>query len=87
MKKIMMFTMRSCPYCKEALRLMDDLFAEDAGYKSLEIEKVDERALPLIAREYNYYFVPAFFVDGKKMHEGAASLEKIRRVFDAAMDL
>jgi glutaredoxin len=80
-----MFTMASCPYCVEALRWMDELFSENAGYSALEIEKIDELEHPDIAEQYDYYYVPTFYAGGKKLHEGAASPDKIRRVFDAAM--
>ena len=77
--------MASCPYCKAALRMMDELFAKNPEYRDLEIENIDEVVHPDIAREYGYYYVPAYYVDGRKMHEGAASLRKIRKVFKAAL--
>lgn len=87
MKKITMFTMASCPYCQAALHWMEELLAENPAYKSLEIEKIDELVRPDIAEQYDYYYVPTFYVGGKKLHEGAASLKKIQRVLDAAMDI
>ena len=86
MKKITMFTMASCPYCKKALQWMDELFAADAEYKTLEIEKIDEVDYPDIAAKYDYYYVPTYYVGDEKLHEGAASLEKIKDVFDAALE-
>lgn len=85
MKKITMFMMAECPYCQKALKWMDELFAENPEYKSLEIEKIDEKIHPDLAEKYDYYYVPTFYVGGEKLHEGAATLEKIRSVFDAAM--
>ena len=85
MKKILMFTMASCPYCKAAIRWMDELIADRAEYHSLEIEKIDELRNPDIAGKYDYFYVPAFYVGGEKLHEGAATLEKIKSVFDAAL--
>jgi len=66
--------------------MMDSLFEENPKYLSLEIEKIDENLHPDIARKYDYYFVPTFYVGDKKLHEGAASIKKIRRVFDAALE-
>ena len=86
MKKITMFTMASCPYCRKALRWMDELLARNAGYKALEIEIIDEVVHPDIAERYDYYYVPTYYVGDQKVHEGAASLKKIKRVFDAAME-
>jgi len=85
MEKITMFIMKSCPYCQAALRMMDDLFAENPEYQSLEIEKIDETVHPGIANKYDYYYVPTFFIGDKKLHEGVATTKKIRRVFDAAL--
>ena len=75
----------SCPYCKQAFRLMEELCRENAAYTTLEIEKIDETAHPDIAAQYDYYYVPAYYIGDEKLHEGAASLSKIRRVFDAAL--
>ena len=85
MKKIKMFTMGSCPFCHAALRIMDILFAENPEYLSLEIEKIDETVHPDIAAMYDYFFVPTFYVGDEKLHEGAATIKKVRRVFDAAL--
>ena len=86
MQKITMFTMESCPYCQETLRWMDELFAENWTYKSLEIEMIDEVLHPDVAEQYDYYYVPTYYVADKKLHEGAASKKKIKRVFDAALE-
>ena len=85
MKKITMFLMASCPYCRQALAWMDALYVENEAYKALEIEFVDEVVHPEIANTFDYYYVPSYYVDGEKRHEGAASLDIIRGVFDAAM--
>jgi len=85
MKKITMFVMESCPYCKGAKRIMDALFAENPEYLSLEIEIIDENLHPDIADNYDYYYVPTFYVGDEKLHEGAATMKKVRHVFDAAL--
>jgi hypothetical protein len=64
---------------------MDGLLAKNPEYKALEIEKIDERVHPGIAERYDYYYVPTFYAGDKKLHEGAAGIEEIKRVFDAAM--
>jgi len=85
MKKITMFIKATCPYCKAALRWMDELYAENEKYKALMIDMIDEDVHPDLSDQYDYYYVPTYFVGDEKKHEGAASLEKIRRVFDAAL--
>lgn len=86
MKKITMFMMESCPFCKRALSWMDELIAGNPEYKRLDIEKIDELIHPDIAGRYDYYYVPTYYVGEEKLHEGAASLEDIRHVFDAALE-
>ena len=85
MKKITFFMMKSCPYCIAAARIMDELFTENPEYQFLEIEKIDERVHPDIAKKYDYFYVPTFYVGDVKMHEGAADYGKIKRVFEAAL--
>ena len=85
MKDITMFSIEACPYCKEAQRWMEMLFVERPEYRGLRIEVIDEQVFPDIAAKFDYYYVPTYYVGGEKLHEGAASLKKIRRVFEAAM--
>jgi glutaredoxin len=86
MKRVTMFLIASCPYCKQALRMMDELFTENPEYASIEIEKIDETIYPDVADRYNYYYVPTFYVGSEKLHEGVATVKKLRRVFDAALE-
>lgn len=85
MKKITMFMMRGCPYCKQAFELMDELEAEQPAYKDLEVQVIDENKEPEIANQYDYYYVPTFYVEGQKLHEGVPDEKKIKAVFDAAL--
>ena len=64
---------------------MDALVAEYPEYAALEIEKIDEILNPKIAEAYDYYYVPSYFINGIKLHEGAASPEIIKNVFDVAL--
>ena len=85
MKPIRMFTMASCPYCQKARRWMDELMAENPAYRALSIDIVDEVEQPEYAEQFDYYYVPTYYVDDKKVHEGAATKQIVRRVFDAAL--
>jgi len=85
MQKITMFTLKRCPYCAQALGFISTLKNGDSRYSSLEIENIDEDEFPDISAKYDYYYVPTFYVGGKKQHEGAATLDKVRRVFEAAL--
>ncbi len=85
MKKITMFKMEGCPYCRRAFEWMDELKKEEPLYASLDIHVIDEDREPETAGKYDYYYVPTFYVAGKKLHEGAATKAKIKAVFDAAV--
>lgn len=85
MKKITMFTMASCPFCRMAHRWMDAVIAEHPEYKDIEIEIIDEVRHPEIANRYDYWYVPTYYIDGEKVHEGAATKKKIKKVYDKAI--
>ena len=86
MKKITMFTMESCPYCREALRFIEILYGENKRYRDIPFERIDEKKHPEVAEKYDYYYVPTFYVGETKLHEGASDLQAVRRVFDAALN-
>ena len=85
MKKIIMFTMASCPFCRMAHRWMDAVLEENPEYKDIELEVIDEVRHPDIANQYDYWYVPTYYVDGVKVHEGAATKKKVQKVFEKAM--
>ncbi len=85
MKPVLMFMMKSCPYCREAFTWMDELKREKTEYSDIDISMIDENIHPDIADKYDYYFVPTYYVDGIKVHEGAATKEIVRNVFEKAI--
>ena len=84
MKKITMFIQKRCPYCRSALKLHEQLFASHPEFRDLELEIVDELDSPQRADSYDYYYVPTYYVDEKKLHEGAAGEKDVLAVFEAA---
>ena len=60
-----MFITSWCPYCKKAFSMMKDLKDENPKYKDIEVKVIDEELEPEIAKQYDYYYVPTFFVDKK----------------------
>ena len=85
MKPILLFLFEACPHCQRALAWMEELRRENSDYARLEVKIVDEKVHPDIADKYDYYYVPSYFIDDKKVHEGAASKDIIRNVFDTAL--
>ena len=85
MKKITMFMFESCPHCKLARKCLDELKAEHPEYAAVPFEMIDEKKQPDVAAKYDYYYVPTFFVDGEKVHEGHAEKADLEKVFKAAL--
>lgn len=81
MKPILMFMSKTCPHSQRAFKWMDDVKQEHPEYKDLDITMVDEREEPDRCAKYDYYFIPTYYVDGKKVHEGACSKEIVEQVF------
>lgn len=84
MKPILMFIIKTCPHCQKALGWMDELKQENPAYQTLEIKIIDEQKEAALANQYDYYYVPSYFIDGGKVHEGVATKEIVRQVFETA---
>lgn len=85
MKEILMFKMKGCPHCKLALRAQEELLEENPAWREIPLRMVDEREEKELADSYDYFYVPCYYVDGVKLHEGHAEKEDVERVFRAAM--
>ncbi len=86
MKSVKMFILESCPYCNQARKWMQELRQENPQYSDVKIEMIDEAIRPDIANEYDYYYVPTYYIDDEKVHEGVANKEIIRQVFEKALE-
>ena len=84
MKQVILFIIKSCPYCIMANKFMKQIFKENPQFKDVPLRIVDENEQKAIADQYNYYYVPTYYVDGVKMHEGVPTKEKVEAVFKAA---
>lgn len=85
MKKIKLFYIEGCPHCRKAFRILDELKAKNPEYSKIDVEYIDENKDVVSANLYDYYYVPTFFVDDVKMHEGVPTKEKIERVLQEAI--
>lgn len=85
MKKIKMFMFDECPHCQKALRILDDLMSNNEKYREVEIEKINEKKHPEIADQYDYYYVPTFYIDEVKVHEGTVTEEDVLEVLEKAI--
>ena len=86
MQKITLFILPNCPYCRSALREMEAVYAAHPEYRQVPIERVDESREPERADQYDYYYVPTFYVGDHKVHEGAIDRSGMERVLQQAYE-
>lgn len=88
MKKITYFYMAGCPYCRNADTAIEELINENSVYSKIEIERINETLHPLKTRNYDYYYVPAIFIDKEKVYEANPSegYDEIKAMVKRAFD-
>jgi len=64
---------------------MEELFKSDVKYSEIPLTIIDENEEPGLAATFDYYFVPTYYIDEDKVHEGAATFEIVKKVFDDAL--
>lgn len=85
MKPVFMFITDWCPYCKKAFSIMEGLKKTNPKYANIEVTIIDEERQPEVAKQYDYYLVPTYYVGGVKIHEGVPSKDMISKVFEEAL--
>ena len=86
MKKIKMFYQEQCPFCKKAFKYMDELKQENPEFKKIEFETIEETIYPDIADQFDYYYVPTFYIDEKKVHEGGIFKSEMEELLKKALE-
>lgn len=84
-KPVRMMVLAHCPHCRRAFQIMEELRATHPEYAEVSVEVIDEGEQVELANSLDYYYVPTFFVDGVKIHEGVPSEEAVERVFLEAL--
>ncbi|MBQ3403495.1 MAG: thioredoxin family protein [Synergistaceae bacterium] len=90
-KKVIAFYLEGCPYCRQARKALSELEASKPEYSSVNFEWVEENQHPEISAQYDYYHVPAMFVEGLKVYEAHPGekyeecRENVRRVLEEAV--
>jgi glutaredoxin len=85
MKKVEVFYLESCPHCRRSFKMIDALKLKKPEYSDVKIEYIEESKNVRAAEAHDYYYVPAFYVDGVKVHEGVPTFEKIETVLKKAI--
>lgn len=86
MKPVKLFYLKNCPYCKKALAYIEDCKAADPSLESLKIEMIEESEQPQLADKFDYYYVPCFYVDGVKVHEGGIWPDEVKELLCKAKE-
>ncbi len=86
MKTIRLFYLKNCPFCRRALQYIEELRAEHPEFSALEIEMIEESEQAALAGQFDYYYVPTFYVDGVKVHEGGIYKPEVERILLDALN-
>ena len=85
MKPITLFTLKYCGYCRRALQLIEAVQAGHAELSQVPIHIIDEGEQRELARQYDYFFVPTFYIDGVKIHEGPVDQDRVLAILRQAL--
>ena len=86
MLPVKLFYLRTCPFCKKALRYIDEAKAAHPELSAVEIEMIEESEQSDLADTFDYYYVPTFYVDGVKVHEGGIYAEEVEKILRSALE-
>ena len=81
MKPVKLFYLKNCPFCRKALRYIDEAKAAHPELAAVGIELIEESEQPAVADGY----VPTFYVDGVKVHEGGIYPDEVEAILRKAM--
>ena len=80
-----LFYLPHCPHCRLALKCLEELKAEDAAYAAISISMIDEGKEKDFANQFDYYYVPTFYLGDKKLFEGHMEKADVKAVLDRAL--
>lgn len=86
MKRVQLFYLKNCPFCKKALRYIDEVKAAYPELQPIAIELIEESEEPAVADSYDYYYVPTFYIDGVKVHEGGIYPDEVEPLLRKALE-
>lgn len=85
MNELLYFYLENCPHCKKSDKLLAELISENAEFSKITITKIEERKSATLANSYDYYYVPSFFLNDEKLHEGAITKSALELVLKKAL--
>ncbi len=84
MRKLELFYLENCPYCREAMYYINEL-KENPKYKDIAIHMIEESKETAYAEAHDYYYVPTFYIDDIKVHEGVVTKEEVEEVLNKSL--
>ncbi|MBR4875520.1 MAG: prolipoprotein diacylglyceryl transferase [Clostridia bacterium] len=87
MKELTLFMLPRCPHCKLAFKFQEELMAEHPEYQNIKITMIDEAKEAALAEQYDYYYVPSYFVGKEKLFEGHAEKADVEAVFKKVLEM
>ncbi len=85
MSTITLYHFEGCPACGHAKEWIKELQAEKPELKHARVEQIDVYKTPDFKAPAPFSYVPTFFMDGRKLLEGAVTKEKIEQILRAAI--
>lgn len=87
MKKLTVFYLKNCPYCRKAMTAVNELYSENPAFEKVDLNWIEETADPETADKYDYYRVPSIFCADSKLYEcdPAHGYAEIKQEFERAL--
>ena len=86
MKNVKLFYLKQCPFCKKAIRYIEELKAQYTELACVDIEMIEESEQPALADKYDYYYVPTFYINEIKVHEGGVYEDEVEQILRKALE-
>ena len=85
MSTITLYHFEGCPACARAKEWISELQSEKPELSKAKVEKVDVYKTPDFKAPAPFTYVPTFFMDGRKLLEGAVTKDKVEQMLRAAI--
>ena len=86
MKPVKLFYLKNCPFCKKAVRYIEEARAAHPELAAVGIEMIEESEQPALADTFDYYYVPTFYVCDVKEHEAEIYHEEVLKILRSALE-
>ena len=85
MKNLIVLYGDNCAYCKKAKMLLHRAVEKNTNYLEIKIKyiKDDSEEASYLAHKY----IPAFYIEGKRIFEGNPEMDDIKKMLDACLDV